>query len=386
MTFARSALSELPRSGIREIMDLASADPLAIRLEVGEPGFPTPPHVVDAANQAALDGFTRYTPSRGIGDLREAASEKIKRINALDIGADGILVTAGAINGLLVTLAALLASGDGLLIPNPGWPNYRNMAAILGLNVVSYDLPPDGGFQPDPASIEELLASHPSLKAMIVNTPSNPTGSVLGASTIDDILDVCRRNDVFLISDEVYDEIIFDATHVSPASRAESELCVSVYSLSKTYAMTGWRVGYVAASTSLIDDLAKVQETWNSCVNSVAQKAAVAALNGPQDHVKEMVSAYRRRRDTAMGALSAHGLEGWKPEGAFYVMISVPAIDDVTAFAKDLVRSHHVGVAPGTTFGAAADGMLRISLASSVSDIEEGIRRLALGVKTHAAP
>jgi aspartate aminotransferase len=375
-----AAMAALPRSGIRAIMELAMERGDTLNLSFGEPDFDTPPHIVEAAAAAARAGRTRYTASRGITELREAAAASISRRAGHGVAPDQIVATVGGVQGIFSTLAALADRGDAVLVPDPSWPNYVGICTLLGLEVVRYPLPAAQGFEPD-LDVLEQLAKRPGVKVLITNTPSNPTGAVWQRDTVAATVDIAVRNGLYVLSDEVYDEMAFDGVHVPSAPFAPDHV-VTVYSLSKTYAMTGWRIGYLAAPAELVGPLSKVPEVEVSCPTAPAQWAAVAALSGPQDCVREMRDAYRSRRDLAVAALRAEDLFVAEPRGAFYIFADVSAAtSDTLEFAKHLVREHGVACAPGDTFGPGGAGLVRISLAAAPEDVTEGIRRIGEAVR-----
>ena len=364
------------QSGIREVMDLAASRTDALHLEIGEPDFPTPAHIIEAASLAAAAGFTKYTSSRGLGSLVEVICEKVGRLNGIAATSRQVVVTAGGGNAIMDSLIALVDTGDGVLIPDPGWPNYTMMAAIVGATVVPYPLDPALGYEPDLDRLE-ALASDPAAKVLIVNSPSNPTGGVWRPETVARVLELAARHDLWVISDEVYEDIVFEGRHVSPAALDEDGRVVSVFSVSKTYAMTGWRIGYLVAPRDLATVIAKVQEPVIACPTAVAQKAAEAAISGPQDAVAQMRAAYRERRDLAVEVLRTNGLLVNTPHGAFYVLADVSRTGmDTYSFARRLVAECGVAVAPGETFGLAGAGLIRVSLAADQLTLVEGLGRL----------
>jgi aspartate/methionine/tyrosine aminotransferase len=369
------------RSGIRDVLDLAVTRPGVLHLEIGEPDFPTPPHVIEAAGRAAAEGYTKYTLNRGLPSLREAIRAKLAERNGIRVDVEQIVVTAGGGNALMEALLALVEPGEAILIPDPAWPNYAMMAAALNAVPLRYPLERADDFQPDLDALA-ALARDPAAKVLLINSPSNPTGAVWPRQTLEAVLEIARANDLYLLSDEVYEEIVFDGEHFSPAALDEEGRIVSVFSASKTYAMTGWRVGYLAAAPKIADLIAKVQEPVISCATAPAQKALEAALTGPQQCVAEMREAYRRRRDLTVQALRSSGLFVTEPRGAFYIFADVSrATDDTAAFARWLVLERGVAVAPGETFGPRAAGLVRLSLAASAETLEEGLARLAGAVE-----
>src|SRR5918997_799262 len=317
-----SIASSMPVSRIREIMDLAWADPEAIHLEVGEPDFPTPGHVVEAAHEAARMGRTRYAPNAGLPELREALAEKVVRRNGYGTQPEQVVVTQGGIQALYLVLRALLEPGDEVLLPDPAWPNYRMIAHLLGARVLAYPLVSEEGFLPRLEDLERLVT--PRTRAILVNSPSNPLGTVVPRELMEGLLAFARERGLWFISDEVYDEIVFDDDFVSAGSVADpKDRLVSIYSFSKVYAMTGWRVGYLVAPPDLARNLTRVEGPIVSWVNNPAQMAALAAVTGPQDVVREMREAYRARRDELLGKLDSGGLPSSHPSGAFYVWTDV---------------------------------------------------------------
>jgi aspartate aminotransferase len=371
-----SIASSMPVSRIREIMELAWKDPEAIHLEVGEPDFPTPEHVVEAAHEAARAGHTRYAPNAGLPELREALAEKIVRRNGYEARPEQVVVTQGGIQALYLVLRALLEPGDEVLLPNPAWPNFRMIAHLLGARVLSYPLVAEGDFLPRLEDLERLVT--PRTRAILVNSPSNPLGTVLPRELVETLLAFARRRNLWFISDEVYDEVVFDDIFVSAGSVADaSDRLVSVYSFSKVYAMTGWRVGYLVAPSDMAKLLTGMQEPIISCVNTPAQMAALAALTGPQDVVRKMCEAYRARRDELLEILDRGGLPSSRPSGAFYVWtdISEASLPSMY-FARSLIEREHVAVAPGSAFGELGENYVRLSLASSREDLLDGASRL----------
>jgi aspartate/methionine/tyrosine aminotransferase len=371
-----AAVAAMPASGIREITNLALTMPGAIRLEIGEPNFATPQHIVEAAHRAAQDGYTRYTHTQGLLSLREAWSERLARVNGRKTTPDDTIVTAGAVAGLHATFAAILGPGDEILIPDPGWPNWGMMAALIGARTVGYPCLAAHGWQPDLNRLDALVS--PRTRAILINSPGNPTGAVLPRSALEALTDFAERHDLWLVSDECYDAIVFDGEHLGTAAVAPPERTVTIASCSKTYAMTGWRMGCVAAPRSLTSAIAKVQQATQASVCAVAQKAAEAALTGPQDCVSEMRSFYSARRDQAVAILSRLGRSIASPEGAFYAMIDLSdAVEDDTAFAHELLVRRGVAVAPGSAFGRAGAGSVRVALCVSEEALWSGLPLLA---------
>jgi aspartate/methionine/tyrosine aminotransferase len=373
----------LPHSGIRDISHAALALPDALRLDIGQPDFATPAHIAEAAKRAIDEGWTAYTHTRGFHSLREAIAAKVERVNGYAADPDRIAVTHGGVGAITATFAAVLEEGDEVLVPDPAWPNYKMLLAWMRMRHVPYPCPPELGFQPDLERLESLVT--PRTRLLVVNSPSNPSGAVYPRETLEQLADIAVRHDLWLLSDECYDELVFEAEAVSPASFLDDGRVVSVYALSKTYSMTGWRVGYLVASPRLVDQVTKVIESSTSCASSVSQKAAEAALTGPQECVGEMVEAYRRRRDVVVRILRDAGLLLSVPQGAFYIMADVsPAGLPSAAFAMRLLEEERVGVAPGTAFGSVASEAVRIVLASPEDVLADGVTRLCGLVRASA--
>lgn len=369
---ASARIAALPRSGIREIMELALELPDAIRLEIGDPDFATPPHVVEAAAAAALRGWTHYSPGVGLPSLRALLAEKASARNGIACGPENVVVTTGAAGALHSCLLALLDPGDELLVPDPGWTTMAAMARAAGVVPVGYPLDRARGFALDAAAIESRIG--PRTRALVLNSPGNPTGAVATRDELSRAVELAERHGLWLLSDECYEDLVFEGEHVSPATLGDPAHVVSVFSFSKSYAMTGWRVGYAVAAPHVVRLLAKAQEPVVSSASTVSQKAAEAALLGPQDVVTEMRDAYRRRRDAALALLDRAGVGYVRPGGAFYLMVDVGSSGD---FARRLLVERRVAVVPGEAFGAGGAGLVRVSLAAADDAIEQGLSRLA---------
>ena len=375
------SLSQLPaeahHSGIREIANEALQTPGAIRLDVGQPNFPTPKHIGEAGKRAIDEGKTFYTHTQGLISLREKIAAKLERVNGIQVAPDRIACGPGGVGALAATFGAVLEPGDEALMPDPGWPNTRLMLAWTGARGVFYPCAAADGFQPDLDALERLITKR--TKMLLINSPNNPTGAVYPAATIERVIEIAQRHDLWLVSDECYDQIILDGTWTSPASLAPDEPRIAtIFTFSKSYSMTGWRIGYVAGSAELIDSATKVLESNSSCVSTITQVAAEAALDGPQDCVTEMVAAYRHRRNVVVDILREAEMLVNEPTGAFYCMADISRTKmHAREFAFKLLRERGVSVAPGSAFGDVAVEAVRISLASSDTDLREGVGRLA---------
>ncbi len=307
--------------------------------------------------------------------LREAIHQKVKADNGITAKLEQITVTPGSVFALVSALMAVSDPGDEILIPDPGWPNYYMQAVALGLRPVFYRLEMKNGYQPDLRQTEQLIT--PKTRAMVINTPSNPTGAVYTPETVERLVEMARRYDIYLISDEVYECIRYEGEHISPAALDPDDRVIAIYAVSKTYAMTGWRIGYFVAPSRIVALMNKILEPFVSCASSISQKAAEAALLGPQDCVNQMVMAYARRKEIAVKALDANGLEFSRPQGAFYMLVDIGRAGlDSYAFATQLLRSTGVAVAPGLTFGPRSDHLIRISICAVDEEIKTGVGHL----------
>ena len=379
-----ATVASTPHSGIREMADLARRYPDALRIEAGDPNFATPAHIVEAAAQAARDGFTKYTPSGGFASLRELAADKVRARNGIPCSADQVVVTTGGCGGLFTSLLVLVDPGDEVLVPDPGWANYPPMIHVQNGIPVGYPLDPGHGFEPDFDALESVVSS--KTKAMIVNSPGNPTGAVYGRETLARLVDFAERHDIWVIADECYDEIVFEGEPASMAAVDGADRVLTVFTFSKSYAMTGWRVGYVVAPPKVAEKIAKAQEPVVGNASSISQKGAEAALLGPQDCVREMREAYHARRDAVMAQLDAAGVRYIRPRGAFYLMADVSPAGESLPFARRLLEEERVSVVPGSAFGPGGEGWVRISLCVEPETLTAGIARLAAAVRRAAAP
>ncbi len=362
----------VPMSGIRVIFDLIAGRDDIFHLEIGEADFPTPNHVIEAAVASARAG-SGYTDSSGVGTLRSAIADKLRRVNRLDVTPEQIIITQGGIQGVSLIMSTLVKPGREILIPDPTWPHFEMLTLLHGAVPVHYPLDPANGFLPDPAQVESMITDRTQL--IIINTPANPSGSVFSDALVDNFIEIARRHDLPLLSDEVYDEIIFDGLSPANAFRKDPDNVLGLYSFSKTYAMTGWRVGYVVAPKTLAPTLSRIQEPLVTCLPTMNQAAAEAAITGPQDIVEEMRRSYQDRRDLAVRLFSAGGIDVDVPGGGYFLMVPLAKGVDSKQASLDLIN-WNVSTTFGTAYGQVASDYLRISLVSSVSDLEGGIGRI----------
>ncbi len=349
-------------SGIRKMFE--GAGPSAINLGLGQPDFDTPEHIKKAAVDAINKGFTGYTANLGIPELREAICRKFTRDNHFNVKPEEVIVTSGASEALHLALQALIDERDEVLIPDPGFLSYSALTKMAGGKAVGVPLGEELTLKPD--AVNECIT--PKTRVLIINSPSNPTGAVQTGRDIKALAEIAEDNCITIISDEVYEHFIYEGKHVSPAQFSDN--VVTINAVSKTYAMTGWRIGYAAAGKEYIEQMLKVHQYIQACACSISQKAALAAIEGPQECVSEMRESFRTRRNVLLDELRKIGIKCVKPHGAFYAF---PEVEDEEAPQK-LLKSGVI-VVPGTAFGVHGKGHIRISYATS----EDNLRR-ALGI------
>lgn len=375
----------LPRSGIREIMEIAGKLPDVIHLEVGEPSFNTPEHIIEAAFEAAARGETKYTSNYGTPKLRQAVADRYTAAWGREVAPAEVLASTGGVNAIAATAFAILESGDEVLVPDPGWPNYISIVGLAHAKPVRYPCRPENGYLPDLEELAALVTDR--TKILIICNPSNPTGAVFPAVVVESLVRFAAERDLYLISDEIYEALVFDGEHV-PAARFDRDgRVITVSGFSKTYAMTGWRLGYAIGNPDVIRLAGKMMEPLVSCPTAISQAAGIAALQGPQDAVERMRTAYRRRRDIARDALVPAGVLPVVPSGAFYALVDLRRCGMPSrALALALLDEERIALAPGGTFGEVAAGaMVRLSLASSDDDVAEGCRRILRFAERHAS-
>jgi aspartate/methionine/tyrosine aminotransferase len=348
-----------------------------IHLEIGEPDFDTPRHIVEAGKQALDQGWTHYGPTQGLPELREAIASYICRTRGIRVGAEHVCVVPGGKPIIFFPLMALLEPGDEVIYPNPGFPIYESMINFLGAKPVPIPLVEERGFSFDLNVLKNSLT--PKTKMLILNSPHNPTGGVIPAADVRAIADLVRDRDLVILSDEIYTRIYFDEEPLSISTLPGMlEKTIILDGFSKTYAMTGWRMGYGVMPAWLVDPVNKLMVNSNSCTASFTQRAGIAALNGPQDDVKKMVEEFRRRRDAFCAALNT--LPGFRcaiPGGAFYAFPNVEGTGRKSKELADaLLQKAGVACLSGTAFGAYGDGYLRFSIANSMEKLMDAVERI----------
>ncbi len=348
-----------------------------VHLEIGEPDFDTPAHIRRAAVEALEAGWTHYGPSAGLSDAREAVAEDAGRRRGIRVSPSEIVITPGGKPILFFTLLALLDEGDEAIYPNPGFPIYQSVIEFLGAAARPLRLSEGSGWAYDDEELASLVT--PRTKLVILNSPHNPTGGVLDPSTIDRLAELAARHDFYVLSDEIYSRILFDAEHRSPASYPSiRDRVIVLDGFSKTYAMTGWRLGYGIMNEDLAKQVARLMTNCNSCTTSFVQKAGIAALRGPQEPVDAMVAEFRRRRDRLVSGLNAlPGITCTMPRGAFYAFPNVTGTGMCSQpLADALLGEAGVACLSGTAFGSFGEGYLRLSCANSVANLEKALGRI----------
>ncbi len=353
--------SYISLSGIRAAV--SHAKPGAIYLGLGQPDFDTPAHIKEAAKKAIDEGCTGYTPNSGFIELIEAITSYYRRYE-VDARKENVLCTSGASEGLHLSLEALVNPGDEVIVPDPGFVAYRPLVHIAGGLPVSAQVRPEDEFRLTPERVADLITTKTT--ALIINSPANPTGAVQTSDDMKAFVELANDHDFYIISDEVYDRIIYDAEHVSPAC-IDPERVIVVNAVSKTYAMTGWRLGYTLAPVDITEEMLKIHQYIQACAPSVSQKAAYAALTGPSYSIDAMVREFRTRRDLVLKQLRGIA-DCVVPQGAFYVFPRFHIRDSSLDLAARFAQAGVI-VVPGSTFGEYGEGYIRISYAASQTNI-----------------
>lgn len=352
----------------------------------GEPDFATPDRISYAGVRAICDGKTRYTPAAGMIELRQAICDRVKADYGLEYEPTQAVVASGAKHMVYIALAALVDPGDEVIVPSPYWVSYYEMVRLFGGVPVVVDVSEEQGFQLAPEQLEAAITD--KTKAIILNNPSNPTGAVYSKEALKAVADVCVKHDLYIISDEIYDKLIYDGaafTSVPALGKEIKEHTILINGVSKTYAMTGWRIGYVAGPRVEICAMTSFQSHATSNANSIAQYAAMKALQGDPQCVTDMVAQFEARRNAMVEKInSIPGLSCMKPQGAFYIMLNITGvmgktyngrvIDSSQTFAELLLADKHVAVVPGNAFEA--EGFCRLSYAVAMESCMEGLRRI----------
>jgi len=371
-------------SGIRKFFDLLASIEGVISLGVGEPDFPTPRHISEAAIHSLEKGYTMYTSNSGMPELRQELSRYLKDNYNLAYDPNSeLLITVGVSEGLDLTMRAILDPGDEVIMPDPCYVSYSPCVTLAGGTPVMVPTNQENNFEISPADIEARVTSR--TKAILIGYPANPTGAVMTRDKLSQIAEVARRHQLLVISDEIYAKLVYGVEHTCFATLPDmKENTILLSGFSKAYAMTGWRIGYAAATREVIAAMTKIHQYTMMCVPTMAQVAGIEALKSGEDSITEMVEEYKRRRLVIVKGLNDIGLACFEPRGAFYAFPSIK-ITGMTSeeFAERLLIEEKVAVVPGTAFGQCGEGYVRCCYATSLADIEEALSRMKRFVDKH---
>lgn len=377
--FISKLANNYPVSGIRKMFDLAAGKTDIINLCNGEPNFDTPENIKQAAIRSLENNETRYAPEAGLPAFRKAVAQKYTKQFGRLFTEDNVMAAAGGVEGVILSFMTILNPGDEVIIPDPAYTCYEGQAELLGANVIRVPLKEEYGFRLQPDDLEAAIT--PNTKIVLLNYPSNPVGAVLTPEAGKALAEVIIKHNLIVVSDEVYENILFDGrSHYSIAQApGMADRTLVVNSLSKTYAMTGWRVGYVVSSNlEIMTKMVKMQQALISCLPGFIMAGAAEAISGPQDSVQYMAAQYARRRDLMYSILSeVPGFKVFKTEGSFCVFINIKKYHmDSFEFCKELLDNAHVLTVPGTAFGAQGQGYIRMCFANSDENITLGCTRI----------
>lgn len=368
---------------IRQFDERVSDIPNILKLTLGEPDFNTPEHVKQAGAQAIEDNFSHYTGMSGLPDIRQAASKFLEEKYQVSYDWQSeVLVTVGATEAISASLLGILEAGDKVLLPSPIYPGYEPIITLAGAEPVYIDTS-DNGFVLSPEVLEAALEEHgEAVKAVILNYPSNPTGVTYSREEVKSLAEVLKKYPVFVISDEIYSELTYDEAHVSIAEYLR-EQTILINGLSKSHAMTGWRIGFIYAPKELTKEIIKVHQYLVTAAATVSQKAAVRALIEGINDAQVMKKEYQARRDFVYDKMTSFGFDVAKPSGAFYIFAKIPAncLQDSMEFCVELAQKEALAVIPGIAFGDAGEGYIRISYAASLENLQEAMARMERYVK-----
>lgn len=379
--------TSIERSKIRYMFDLAqrheSEGRDLIHLEIGEPDFDTPKHIVDAAHDAARDGATHYTSNAGILELRKAIVDWMETEREVEMDPETeVVVTTGAMEALHLAMLSIVDPGEEVIIPEPAWPNYSAQTRLAGGTPRLIPLREEHGFDLAPERISETITDETAL--VVLTSPSNPTGRVYSKETVRQVVETAAEHNAYVIADEVYSGIEYgEPTSSMVAMCDHPDQVLTVDSVSKKYAMTGWRVGWLTGPESILSQVEKLHESTSACAPAPSQHAAIAALEGEQKEAERMCEAYSERRDYLVDRLAdIPDVSCHDPEGAFYAFVNVSALGPTSLeIAEQMLEEHGVVVAPGSGFGEAGQGYIRLSFANSLENIEAGLDRIEHFVK-----
>ena len=357
-----------------------------IHLEIGEPDFETPENIVRAGRKALQDGFTSYNPSQGYGDLRDVVAKEISKSRGIEASGDNIVITPGGKPIMFFVIMALIESGDEVLYPNPGFPIYESMIEFCGGTAVPMQLHGDKDFNINVEEVKKQIT--PNTKLMIINSPNNPCGSIIGKEELSELAILARENDILILSDEIYIRFLYEGVHRSIATfPGMMDRTIILDGFSKTYAMTGWRIGYGLFPEELVEPVSRLVTNSVSCTASFTQIAAAEALVGSQDKSSAMVEEFKKRRDIVVAGLNEiEGIECATPKGAFYAFPKVDGTGMSSAeFSNKLLEEAGVAVLAGESFGRYGSGYIRLSFANSTENLQEAIYRIKQFVESNSS-
>ena len=370
--------NSIGRTKMRMMFELERECENVISFSVGEPNFHTPENIVEACKRSLDRHQTGYAPNQGVVELREAVARRIRRTHGVDYDISEIIITSGGINALRATAQAIIDPGDEIIIPNLHWPNHRNHPILEMGRPVEVPVSAETNFMYDVDTLQRYVT--PKTTAIVLNSPANPTGAMMDRETMRRLCDFVKANDLMLVSDEVYEQLVYDGTEfVSPLMfEGMKERTILCNSLSKGYAMTGWRLGYAAGPAEVISAMLRMNENTLANPTTFVQYAGIEALDGDQSAVERMRRAFQERRDIIWEKLNAiPGISAHKPQGAFYIWADIRGTGlSSDEFATRLIREKSVGVTPGSGFGSGGEGYVRLSYALSTEDLLEGLRRI----------
>ncbi|MFH1634510.1 MAG: aminotransferase class I/II-fold pyridoxal phosphate-dependent enzyme [Chloroflexota bacterium] len=377
-------VANLKPSGIRKFFDIVATMDDVISLGIGEPDFVTPEPILEAGVRSLRSGATHYTSNAGILELRQALAEHLQKLYSIAYNPNGeIVVTVGVSEALYLALTAILNHGEEVIIPTPCFVSYQAEVILAGGLPVELPSRVDENFQLRPEALEAAIT--PKTKAILIGYPNNPTGAVASRETLLEVARIAEKHDLVVISDEIYDRLVYGVSHVCFATLPDmKKRTITLGGFSKDYAMTGWRVGYAAAPEEILHGLVRIHQYTVMSAPTTSQAGALEAIQNGDKFVEQMRTEYNRRRDLIVGGLNRLGLPTFEPGGAFYAFpnVTVSGMDDET-FAEQLLEEERVAVVPGSAFGAGGEGFVRCSYATSYEKIEEALKRMARFMQRH---
>ncbi|MEA1993686.1 MAG: pyridoxal phosphate-dependent aminotransferase [Euryarchaeota archaeon] len=380
MRWTADTIKNAPPSVLEKLLGIAVEYEDLISLAIGEPDLDTPEYIIEAGKKALDEGYTHYTSNFGMIELRKAIAEKLERENNVTVAPDEVIVTCGAGTAIDLLMRAVLDPGDEVIVQDPGYFNYRYLSAFLNTKLVPVHAREENDFSISPRDVEEKITDR--TKLLVINSPANPTGSVIPEKDLRKIADIAVENDIFVVSDEIYEKLIYDEDHFSITSiDGMKERSVLINGFSKAYAMTGWRIGYAAGNKEIINTMGMIGAYTSICAPGVSQKAAVAALKGDQSCIEKMRQEYDKRRRYIINRLNDVGIPTVMPKGAFYAFPNISEYGSSEEVWKLFLEKAGVAATPGTAFGEYGEGYLRFSYANSIGNIENALNNIEKVIK-----